>query len=121
MEQLHRKISEMSQRIRQLEDALAILQSSLSVEPHALLAEDLLSISSIPEPPRQPDKESILSKTMDAFGTLTVDDTCEVECFGPTAGPEVCCRTLPFEMLLILTLSFPEFAFCKNSLGIYRI
>lgn len=120
MEQLHRKISEMSQRIRQLEDALAILQSSFSAEPHALLADNLLSISSIPEPPKHPDKDSILSKTMDAFGTLTVGDICEVECFAPTAGSEVRCRTLPSETPLMLTLSFLEFPFCENSLGIYR-
>lgn len=107
----------MSQRIRQLEDALAILQSSLSTEPHALLADDLLSISSVPEPPKHPDKESILSKTMDAFGTLTVGDTYEVECFPPTVGSEVCCRTLPSETPLILTLSFLEFPFCENSLA----
>ncbi|PFH47639.1 hypothetical protein AMATHDRAFT_77107 [Amanita thiersii Skay4041] len=43
-EQLHSKISEMSHRIRQLEDALAILQSTVSDEKHPLLSEELLKI-----------------------------------------------------------------------------
>ena len=43
-EQLHRKISEMSHRIRQLEDALAILQVTISTERHPLLRDDLLKI-----------------------------------------------------------------------------
>lgn len=36
----------MSDRIRQLEDALAILQSSVTREPHPLLVRDLLRIKS---------------------------------------------------------------------------
>jgi len=37
---MHRKIKKMGQRIRQLEDALAILQASVSSEPHPLLGEE---------------------------------------------------------------------------------
>ena len=36
----------MSDRIRQLEDGLAILQSSVTRDPHPLLATDLLKIKS---------------------------------------------------------------------------
>ena len=43
-EQLHRKIAEMSERIRQLEDALAIFQAGISSERHPLLRDELLTI-----------------------------------------------------------------------------
>ena len=45
-DRLHRKIAEMSDRIRQLEDGLAILQSSVTREPYPLLAGDFLKIKS---------------------------------------------------------------------------
>lgn len=45
-EQLHEKVHEMSDRIRQLEDALQILQSRSTPEPHPLLSPDLLSVKS---------------------------------------------------------------------------
>ncbi|KIP07741.1 hypothetical protein PHLGIDRAFT_127425 [Phlebiopsis gigantea 11061_1 CR5-6] len=45
-DRLHKKIAEMSERIRQLEDALAILQSSTTCDEHPLLRVDLLSIKS---------------------------------------------------------------------------
>ncbi|TEB22239.1 hypothetical protein FA13DRAFT_1819087 [Coprinellus micaceus] len=43
-DRLHRKISEMSTRIRQLEDALAIMQASVADERHPLLNDDLLKV-----------------------------------------------------------------------------
>ncbi|KAF7976905.1 hypothetical protein HWV62_5292 [Athelia sp. TMB] len=82
-EQLHRKISEMGQRIRQLEDALAILQSSVSTEPHPLLEDGRLSVNS--STAKAPD---VLTETMDAFGTLTIGDSGESKYFGPSAGSE---------------------------------
>lgn len=91
-EQLHRKISEMGQRIRQLEDALAILQSTVSTEPHPLLGDGLLSIKS--SPMNQPDS---LSETIDAFGTLTIGESGESKYFGPSAGSEV--RSSTFELI----------------------
>src|SRR5277367_657187 len=48
-EKLHQKIAKMSDQIRLLEDALAILQSTLTGpggEPHPLLHRDLLAIKS---------------------------------------------------------------------------
>ena len=45
-EQLHEKVHDMSDRIRQLEDALQILQSRASPEPHPLLSPDLLTVKS---------------------------------------------------------------------------
>jgi hypothetical protein len=43
-EQLHAKIIQMSDRIRQLEDALGALQATCATDPHPLLTQDLLRI-----------------------------------------------------------------------------
>lgn len=48
-EQLHDKIKTMSERIRQLEEALQVVQSQISPEEHPLLRQDLLSIKKSPE------------------------------------------------------------------------
>lgn len=96
-EQLHRKISQMGQRIRQLEDALAIFQSGVSGETHPLLQDHLLGIKFGPEvrasdepvPHRDPIVESV-----EAFGTLTIGDHGESKYFGPSGGSEVCASSL---------------------------
>ena len=91
----------MSDRIRQLEDGLAILQSSVTREPHPLLANDLLKIKSglelhsaaeglflessrdrEPEPEEEPEY-------IDAFGTLAVRDDGAATFYGRSAGQEV--------------------------------
>ncbi|KAJ3855656.1 hypothetical protein EV368DRAFT_34161 [Lentinula lateritia] len=89
--QLHTKITEMGQRIRQLEDALAISHSGITNETHPLLRDELLSIKFGPEngttspapPSRDPSVESI-----DAFGTLTIFDRDLSKYFGRSAGSE---------------------------------
>ncbi|KAF7970134.1 hypothetical protein HWV62_24900, partial [Athelia sp. TMB] len=92
-EQLHRTVSEMSQRIRQLEEALAILQSGVSTETHALLTENLLSIKyGLDSQPRQ---EPAIMETIDASGTLTIGDSGESRYFGASAGSEVGASTPP--------------------------
>ncbi|KAI0917333.1 hypothetical protein AcV5_007828 [Taiwanofungus camphoratus] len=48
-EQLHEKIKAMSERIRQLEDALQVLHTQHSTEPHPLLRQELLLIKRSPE------------------------------------------------------------------------
>ncbi|TFK39044.1 hypothetical protein BDQ12DRAFT_682922 [Crucibulum laeve] len=61
-EQLHEKITTLSERVRQLEEALGILQSTCSNRPHPLLAPELLRIKTSQElygmpgqnPPLQP-------------------------------------------------------------------
>lgn len=91
--QLHAKIAEMGQRIRQLEDALTIFQSGVSSEVHPLLREELLSIKFGPEKGHVPDKElhQPIPDSIDAFGTmtLTVGDLGAGKYFGPSAGSEV--------------------------------
>ncbi|KAG5636855.1 hypothetical protein H0H81_006607 [Sphagnurus paluster] len=91
--QLHVKIGEMGQRIRQLEDALAIFQSGVSSDTHPLLRDELLSIKF------GPDKGSLLERedtspdksldSIDALGTLTIGGHGQVKYFGRSAGSEV--------------------------------
>ncbi|KAF7985867.1 hypothetical protein HWV62_43728 [Athelia sp. TMB] len=91
VEELVRKISEMSQRIRELEDALALLHGGFSSEKHALLREDLLSIKNVAEMHRSAEREIIedpLADPVDAFGTLTIGDSGESRYFGASAGSE---------------------------------
>lgn len=97
----------MSDRIRLLEDALAILQSTVSGpggEPHPLLHRDLLAIKSSielhsatqggggpgedgidPNELIEPDEEQY----MDAFGTLAIHDDGAATFYGRSAGSEV--------------------------------
>ncbi|KII94752.1 hypothetical protein PLICRDRAFT_96595 [Plicaturopsis crispa FD-325 SS-3] len=94
-EQLHHKIADMGQRIRQLEDALAIFQAGVSNDAHPLLRDELLTVKF------GPDIREVLAQepaphatdvhdTIDAFGTLTIagvgGDTGAY--FGHTAGTE---------------------------------
>lgn len=90
-DQLHKKISEMSNRIRQLEDALAILQATISDRPHALLTEDHLKIKFGSEAILPKDEEGEEREaSIDALGTLTLEDSGESRYFGRSAGTEVC-------------------------------
>ncbi|KAI0703865.1 hypothetical protein C8T65DRAFT_709179 [Cerioporus squamosus] len=99
-DRLHRKIAEMSDRIRQLEDGLAILQSSVTRELHPLLAPNLLKIKSglelhvaaegtslepVKEPEDEPEEEP---PYIDAFGTLAVRDDGAATFYGRSAGSE---------------------------------
>ena len=96
-DQLQQKIAEMSQRIRQLEDALAIFQSGVSKVTHPLLRDELLSIKFGLEP-RQPEESQSLEESVDdplagaidAFGTLSIGDGGESSYFGRSGGSEVC-------------------------------
>ncbi|KAJ7179896.1 fungal-specific transcription factor domain-containing protein [Mycena crocata] len=90
---LHNKIGEMGQRIRQLEDALAIFQASTgSNETHPLLRDELLSIKFGPEKGAVPEKQSRTRDpsidSIDALGTLTIGDDGEGKYFGRSAGSE---------------------------------
>ncbi|OSX56730.1 hypothetical protein POSPLADRAFT_1083705, partial [Postia placenta MAD-698-R-SB12] len=107
-DRLHRKIAEMSDRIRQLEDALAILQSSVTRDLHPLLVQDLLKIKSglelhsaahlqgraahSDDAGEQGDEES---QYIDAFGTLAVRDDGAAMFYGRSAGSEVRLSTHP--------------------------
>ncbi|KAI0794297.1 fungal-specific transcription factor domain-containing protein [Fomes fomentarius] len=95
-EQLHRKISEMSERIRQLEDALAIFQAGVSHERHPLLRDDLLSVKFGPEVRRTVDEETqrdLNASCIGAMGTLTIGEHGESKYFGRSAGSETMLAT----------------------------
>ncbi|KAL7284825.1 hypothetical protein ACG7TL_002135 [Trametes sanguinea] len=104
-DRLHGKIAEMSDRIRQLEDALGILQSSVTREPHPLLNNDLLKIKSGLElhsasqlggggggggteyqESEEPEAEE--AQYVEAFGTLAVRDDGAATFYGRSAGSE---------------------------------
>lgn len=122
----------MSDRIRLLEDALAILQSTLTRETHPLLHRDLLKIkSSIElhsavegEEGNVPQEEVEESQYIDAFGTLAIRDDGAATFYGRSAGSEVCSRSghlrlwvvrhaHPLLTLDILSMFYPEPAYCK--------
>ncbi|KAL5480285.1 hypothetical protein ACEPAI_1555 [Sanghuangporus weigelae] len=80
-DKLHNKLIQMSQRIRQLEDALQISHSNVSGMPHPLLSDPLLAIKSGVDGLTSEEKEKEETEVADeeeematAFGTLTVAD-----------------------------------------------
>ncbi|KIJ25665.1 hypothetical protein M422DRAFT_38534 [Sphaerobolus stellatus SS14] len=97
-EELHAKILEMSERIRQLENAISA--SSVAAEPHPLLREDLLLIkvpiefkNDLNSPPKEATPEPIQkdpepSTLLDAFGTLKIGADGHSRFFGQTARTE---------------------------------
>jgi hypothetical protein len=112
--QLHAKVAEMGQRIRQLEDALAIFQAGVSNEPHPLLRDDLLAIKFGPEKGQVPEKDinapQRAAESIDAVGTMTIGDHGnEGKYFGPSAGSEVSSCSL----LTICTNRFIGFILSK--------
>ena len=89
---LHSKIAEMGQRIRHLEDALAILHSETSNETHPLLRDELMSIKSLEKEHPVEEKKHVedgSADLIDAIGTLTISDHGESKYFGRSAGSEV--------------------------------
>lgn len=105
----------MSDRIRQLEDALAILQSTVSKESHPLLDRELLKIKSSIElhsavegeehesPDHQEQAEE--SQYLDAFGTLAIRDDGAATFYGRSAGSEVCAMLYDLSTSRPLTLN----------------
>ncbi|KAG2098886.1 hypothetical protein BD769DRAFT_1368676 [Suillus cothurnatus] len=96
-EKLHQKIAQMSDRIRQLEDALSILHTSPG-EQHPLLHRDLLDIKSIIDLHAAVDEETAGkskhevdddSQYIESFGTLAIRDDGAATFYGPSAGSEV--------------------------------
>jgi hypothetical protein len=86
----------MGDRIRQLEDALAVLQASHSAEPHPLLCEDSIITDSekLDEQPQESDEERVgqVSKTL---GTLSVSEQGFARFFGSSGGSDLLLVCLP--------------------------
>ncbi|KAJ7777955.1 fungal-specific transcription factor domain-containing protein [Mycena maculata] len=104
-EKLHSKIATMSDRIRLLEDALAILQSTVTSEPHPLLNRELLKIKSSIELHSAVEGEEgnvnlslgggdggteteECEEYIDAFGTLAIREDGAATFYGRSAGSE---------------------------------
>ncbi|KAI0047246.1 hypothetical protein FA95DRAFT_1559311 [Auriscalpium vulgare] len=89
-EALHDKIGALSNRVRQLEDALAEVNSYHSTERHPLLTDDLLQIKrplereSRNEMPALPEAEAV--ESIDAVGSLSISDNGRTSFFGQTAN-----------------------------------
>ncbi|KZT27792.1 hypothetical protein NEOLEDRAFT_1059659 [Neolentinus lepideus HHB14362 ss-1] len=88
---LHEKIELLSNRVRQLEDALADVYREQSSHPHPLLSEELLSIKrplereeTEPAAPRERPEEA--AEVIDAFGSLSIGQSGRSTFFGQTAN-----------------------------------
>lgn len=79
----------MSERVRQLEDALAILKSSVSEEAHPLLRDELLALK-VDRPQEGLESESPheVPNGIDRLGTLSISDRGS-RFFGVSGGSEV--------------------------------
>ncbi|KAI0277477.1 fungal-specific transcription factor domain-containing protein [Russula aff. rugulosa BPL654] len=88
-EHLHRRIARMGDRIRQLEDALALLQASISKEPHPLLSENAIIVDvDIADKPHESEDE-VTGEVSTALGTLSVSDQGLSRFFGSTGGSDL--------------------------------
>ena len=99
-EELHVKIMDMSERIRQLENALSATYTGAG--PHPLLRDDLLLVK-VPiefkndtnSPPQDPPRENgarekdSIPTLLDAFGTLKIGNDGHSRFYGQTARTEV--------------------------------
>jgi hypothetical protein len=91
--ELHEKILQLANRVRQLEDGLRSTHSQISHEPHPLLADDLLKIKAPlqREPPTTRGAPSIKEEEgnpplVDAFGALSIDISGGTSYFGHVAS-----------------------------------
>lgn len=80
----------MSDRIRQLEDALAVLQASHSNEQHPLLQDSMLILDQDKTEDRanESDDGDDPRDALNAFGTMSISDQGVSRFFGPTGGSE---------------------------------
>jgi len=94
-QELHEKISELCQRVRDLEDALRYSHSIVSSERHHLLTDELLQIKSPlqREPPssrniprREAKEEDQNGEVVDAFGSLSINSAGSAKYFGSIAN-----------------------------------
>ncbi|KAI0788807.1 fungal-specific transcription factor domain-containing protein [Abortiporus biennis] len=89
-EVLHEKISVLSNRVRQLEDALHEAHSARSQDPHPLLTPDLLQLKrplereSADIAHKEPDAET--AEAIDAVGSLSITESGHTNFFGITAN-----------------------------------
>ncbi|KAI0820265.1 fungal-specific transcription factor domain-containing protein [Trametes gibbosa] len=90
-EHLHRRIAKMSERVHQLEDALAILQAKSSNDPHPLLTDGKTKLRNMDEDEdfTPLDADAVAPPdVVSAFGMLSMSDRGVSRFFGPTGGTE---------------------------------
>jgi hypothetical protein len=79
---LKEKVNELTRRVHLLEDALAVLQASISKEPHPLLVNQQNDTRTYHQTTSEEDK------IIGALGSLTITEDGQTF-FGPTGGTEV--------------------------------
>ncbi|KZP16269.1 hypothetical protein FIBSPDRAFT_749007, partial [Athelia psychrophila] len=92
-DQLHKTISDMASRIRQLEDALAVSYAVFSPDTHPLLRDEFVKVKfGPPQGSASPEREDLrdggVGSLVDALGTLTLDSKGQVTYYGRSAGSE---------------------------------
>ncbi|KAK0202818.1 fungal-specific transcription factor domain-containing protein [Desarmillaria ectypa] len=94
-QELHEKISDLANRVRELEDALRSSHSRLSSDPHPLLSDELLRIKAPlqREPPSTRNADNSSQKeeennpdVVDAFGSLSLSLSGGAKYYGQTAN-----------------------------------
>jgi hypothetical protein len=72
---LHEKIEALQDRIKELEAALAQLQSKVTSDPHPLLTESLKTATEGLQPEDEPLRGNVSDEEdlIDTFGSLTID------------------------------------------------
>jgi hypothetical protein len=96
----------MGDRIRQLEDALALLQASISKEPHPLLHENAIVVDAdIADKPHESEDE-VTGEVSMALGTLSVSDQGLSRFFGSTGGSDLLLVCCPLAVFLVRFLNF---------------
>ncbi|KAI6041872.1 fungal-specific transcription factor domain-containing protein [Pisolithus marmoratus] len=108
----------MSERIRQLEDALSELQAKHSMEPHPLLRPDLLGASQRDDDVG--DNLAIVEETpelVEALGTLSVSEGGASRFFGPTGGSQ-CLLMIEYKPSQDFTDGSPDLTRDSNSPGL---
>lgn len=102
-QELHEKIAELANRVRELEDALRSSHSQLSTEPHPLLSEELLKIKAPlqREPPALRNGGIFAAKeeennpdVVDAFGSLSINMSGKSRYYGHIANSWVGCLVI---------------------------
>ncbi len=96
----------MSERIRQLEDALQLAHSAQSSQPHPLLSENLLSVKNgvvqQTPPETNDDEQGPELDILETFGTLRIGDDGGTRFLGPSAASEVNRTSYTYKSSLIL-------------------
>jgi hypothetical protein len=84
----------MGDRIRQLEDALTVLQASVSKESHPLLSENAIIVDADNVDKPHESEDEVTGEVSRALGTISVSDHGLSRFFGSTGGSDlllVCC------------------------------